>query len=89
MEGFHRGFKARFTGSHPPMFKFVNAMKQQQRCTDFVLNRMEHDMPVVNRRKKKKIVEDDLNTLVMNFPYLSMQDYLYSLVEIIGYPVKV
>ena len=71
------------------MFKFVNAMKQQQRCTDFVLNRMEHDMPVVNRRKKKKIVEDDLNTLVMNFPYLSMQDHLYSLVEIIGYPVKV
>ena len=46
-------------------------------------------MPVVNRRKKNKIVESDINTLVMNFPYLSMQDYLYSLVGIIGYPVKV
>ena len=54
MEGFHRGFKARFTGSHPPMFKFVNAMKQQQRCTDFVLNRMEHDMPLSKSQEKEE-----------------------------------
>ena len=43
MEGFHRGLKS---------------LKRDLRArTDFVLNRMEHDMPVVNRRKKKKIVE--------------------------------
>ena len=85
----HRGFKDRFTGSHPPMFKFANAIKQQQRCTDFDLNRMDFDISIVSSRKKKKIVEDDLKTLAMNFPYLSMEDYLYSLVGVIGYPVKV
>ena len=75
VEGFHRGFKDRFTGSHPPMFKFANAIKQQQRCTDFDLNRMDFDISIVSSRKKKKIVEDDLKTLAMNFPYLSMEDY--------------
>ena len=31
------------TGAHPPMMKFVNAVKQQQRATDFILNRLDHE----------------------------------------------
>ena len=50
VEGFHRGFAGRFTGAHPPMMKFVNAVKQQQRATDFILNRLNHEIDDSGKR---------------------------------------
>ena len=54
VEGFHRGFTDRFTGAHPPMMKFVNALKQQQRATDFTVNRMDYDINDLNNDLNKR-----------------------------------
>ena len=88
VEGFHRGFSERFTGAHPPMMKFANALKQQQRATDFTLNRMDHDINDLSKRKNKKINESTLRGHLLNFDNLDISDYMFKLVEIIGYPVK-
>ena len=57
VEGFHRGFTDRFTGAHPPMMKFVNALKQQQRATDFTVNRMDYDINDLNKRNKLCVLD--------------------------------
>lgn len=88
VEGFHRGFSERFTGAHPPMMKFFIALQQQQRATDFILNRMDYDINDLSKRKEKKIDKSSLRDHLLNFGNLDMSDYMYKLVEIIGYPVK-
>lgn len=89
VEGFHRGFTDRFTGAHPPMMKFMNALKHQQRATDFTLNRMDYNINDLTNRKKKRIDESELRDHLLNFPNVEMSEYMYKLVSIIGYPVKV
>ena len=89
VEGFHRGFAQRFTGDHPPIMKFIKGVQQQQRITDYLLNRIDHDISVCPKRKTKRLNEDDLSTLVRSFHSKSIKDYMMEIVSIIGYPVKV
>ena len=72
VEGFHSGFAGRFTGAHPPMMKFVNAVKQQQRATDFILNRLDHEIDDSGKRKKKRINESILRDHLRNFANLEI-----------------
>ena len=82
VEGFHRGFAGRFTGALPPMMKFVNAVKQQQRATDFIMNRLYHEID--DSGKRKRIDESILRDHLRNFANLEISDYMYKLVTIIG-----
>ena len=88
VQGFHRGFAGRFTGAHPPMMKFVNAVKQQQRAMDFILNRLDHEIDDSGKRKKKRIDESILRDHLRNFANLEISDYMYKLVTVIGYTVN-
>ena len=63
--------------------KFVRALQQQQRATDFILNRMDYDINDLSKRKEKKIDESSLRDHLLNFSNLDMSDYMYKLVEII------
>ena len=78
-----------FTGAHPPMMKFVNAVKQQQRATDFILNRLDHEIDNSGKRKKKRINESILRDHLRNFANVEISDYMYKLVTIIGYTYTV
>ena len=66
------------------MMKFVNAVKQQQRATDFILNRLYHEIDDSGKRKKKKIDESILRDHLRNFANLEISHYMYKLVTIIG-----
>ena len=71
------------------MMTFIKGVQQQQRITDYLLNRIDHDISVCPKRKKKRLNEDDLSTLVRSFHSKSIKDYMMEMVSIIGYPVKV
>ena len=88
VECFHRGFAGRFTVAHPSMMTFVNAVKQQQRATDFILNRLHHEIDDSGKRKKKRIDESILRDHLRNFANLEISDYMYKLVTITGYTVN-
>ena len=87
VEGFHRGFEDRFTGSHPSIVVFCNAIKQQQRLTDFELTRLDHSIPIGlgSSNKKAKIeFEEILSAHLHKYSSMSIENYISGLLEIIG-----
>ena len=86
VEGFHRGMKLRLTHDHPTVAKYVLALKQQQRTTDFELNRLDYGIDITAaRKKKKKMNEDSLRTHVLNYSSIPLEQYIAELAEITGY----
>lgn len=75
VEGWHRGFNSSL-GSHPNVWKFIEAIKKENSHSVFILNQVLGGVEPPYKKKKYKSVDEKLKRIVSNFNDDSIDSYL-------------
>ena len=86
VEGWHKRFSALLGGTHPTIWRFVDAIKEQS-VTEMKINQLVAGNPSQPRRRKYRDLEQRLLSVVENYENNSVSEYLLGIAHNVKFQV--
>jgi len=76
VEGWHRRFSALLGADHPTIWRFINAIKEEQSVTEMKLNQLVAGTPAPLSRRKYRDLDKRLLKVVETYDQVPVSEYL-------------
>jgi hypothetical protein len=81
VEGCNKGFNTLIGVDHPPIWKFVDKIKEKQSITEMKLNQFVAGTPAQPRRKKYRDLDSRFIRIVEDYENTTVTDYLLGIAQ--------
>jgi len=87
VEGWHKRFSSLLGGPHPTIWRFIDAIKEEQSVTEMKINQLVAGIPSQPRRRKYRNLEKRLLNIVENYENQSVSEYLLGIAHNVKFQI--
>jgi hypothetical protein len=87
VEGWHKRFSSLLAGTHPTIWRFIDAIKDEQSVTEMKIGQLVAGTPSQPRRRKYRDLDKRLLSIVEDFENRSVSEYLLGIANNVKFQV--